>query len=148
MPLKKLDPTVRRETAFVALGTVILSVLMEAVFLVIGKWNLTVLFGNLLGAFVAVLNFFLLGLTVQAAVSLEEKDAKARMTLSQRLRLLLLAAAAILGIVLPCFDAIAAILPLFFPRLVLGVRAFTLKKEEPSSAASSDGEEKESDENE
>ena len=75
----KIDKTVRRETLFVAVYTVILSALMEAVFLLIGKWDYTVLLGNLLGAGGAVLNFFLMGLTVQSAVMKDEKDAKTQM---------------------------------------------------------------------
>ena len=71
-----VDKTVRRETLFVAAWVGIFSLFMQAVFLVIGRWDYTVLLGNLLGAAAAVGNFFLMGLTVQSAVQKEEKDAK------------------------------------------------------------------------
>ena len=64
-------------TSYIALATLIMSALMEAVFLIIGRWDLPVLFGNLLGAGVGILNFFLMGLGLQKALDKDEKDAKA-----------------------------------------------------------------------
>lgn len=55
--MKKVDKTVLRETGYIALFVILLSVLMQAVFLIIGKWDYTVLLGNLLSA-AAVGNFF------------------------------------------------------------------------------------------
>ena len=124
----KIDKTVRRETLFVAVYTVILSALMEAVFLLIGKWDYTVLLGNILGAGGAVLNFFLMGLTVQSAVMKDEKDAKAQMKASQAMRLFMMCVIAILGAVLPCFQVFAVIIPLFFPRIAVMIRGMSLKK--------------------
>ena len=45
----KIDSTVKKETVFIATSVVIMSMLMEAVFLVLRKWELSVLLGNLLG---------------------------------------------------------------------------------------------------
>lgn len=61
----KIDPAVREETARVAAGTLILTVLMIAVFLILGKFDHTVLLGALLGCATAIGNFFLMALTVQ-----------------------------------------------------------------------------------
>ena len=66
--MKKTDPTVKKETIYIAVWTVILSVFIHSVFLILKRWDLTVLYGNLLGIFLAVLNFFLLGRTVQSAL--------------------------------------------------------------------------------
>ncbi len=116
--MKKIDPAVRKETVYVALWTLILSVLMQAVFLVLGKWNPTVLSGNALGAFAAVFNFFLMALGVQAAVAKEDaKDGKKVLQLSHSLRLLLLAAFAALGAWLPWFHTVAVLVPLLFPQI-------------------------------
>lgn len=51
----KIDATVRRETIYIAVWVGILSLLMEAVFLIIGKWDYTVLLGNLLSGAVVQL---------------------------------------------------------------------------------------------
>ena len=56
----KVDKTVLKETKYIAAVTVILSVLLQAVFLIIHKWNYTVLLGNVLGAAAATGNFFLI----------------------------------------------------------------------------------------
>ncbi len=128
--MKKIDTVVRRETLYVAAWTLILSVLMEAVFLVIGKWNITVLLGNLLGIFAAVLNFFLMGLTVQSAVSKEEKEAKNLVKLSMTLRNFLLVAVMALGFLIPCFDVIAVLIPLLFPSVAVKLRPMFMKAEQ------------------
>jgi len=128
MAIKKIDKTVLKETQYIAYWVVLLSVLMQAVFLVIGKWEITVLLGNVLGAFFAGLNFFLMGISVQKALEKEEKDAKMTMKVSQLYRNIMLLAVALLGFLLPCFSPWTIILPLFFPRLAIFFRPFFDKK--------------------
>lgn len=117
--MTKIDKTVIRETRYIAGVTIILSVIMEAVFLIIGMWSYKVLLGNILGAAVAVVNFLLMGITVQKAVQKDEKDAATLMKLSQTLRNMMLLIAAVLAIVLPFINPLAAIIPLFFPRIAI-----------------------------
>lgn len=119
--MEKINETVRRETMYIAGVVLIGSMLMEAVFLIIGQWNYTVLLGNLLGGGAAILNFFLMGLTVQKAVQKEEKHAAVTMRFSQTMRMLLLFIAALFGAVLPCFQLWATLIPLLFP--VIGIYA-------------------------
>ncbi len=118
----KMDKTIKRETGYIASATLILSVLMQAVFLIIGKWNCTVLFGNVLSYLAAVGNFFFMGLGVQKAVTLAEADAKKMMKLSQSLRTLALFVVVVIGVVLDCFNTLAVIIPLFFPRIAITLR--------------------------
>ena len=118
----KVDKTVKRETLYIAAVTVIRSALLQALFLVAGWWNYTVLTGNLLGGSVAVLNFFLMGLTVQKAVTKDEKDAAAFMKGSQALRNVMLVVAAVLGAALPVFHLWGTLIPLFFPTLAVRLR--------------------------
>ena len=121
-PMAKIDPIVKKETGYIALFVIILSMAMEAVFLVIGKWDLKVLFGNLLGGGTAILNFFLMGLTLQAAVGKDQKDAAARIKFSQTYRMLMLFAVAGAGVLAPIFNMVATIVPLFFPRIAIALR--------------------------
>ena len=118
----KIDKTVKRETLYIAAVTGILSVLMQAVFLVAGWWDYTVLTGNLLGGGVAVLNFFLMGLSVQTAVTKEEKDAATFMKGSQALRNAMVLVAGVLGAALAVFNIWATLIPLFFPTIGVRVR--------------------------
>lgn len=125
----KVDKTVKRETLYVLAGTIILSALMEAVFLILNQYSYTVLFGNLLGGGIAVLNFFLMGLTLQKSLADTDPEvSKKRMKASQSFRFLMLVIAAILGGVLPyIFNIIAVIIPFFFPRIIVTIRGLKIK---------------------
>ena len=120
--MPKLDPTVRQESAYIASLVLILSILMQAVFLLIGKWDYSVLLGNVLSAAAAIGNFLLLGLTVQRAVTKDEKDARQLMKLSQTYRLLGLLVVAVIGFALPLFHPLAVVIPLLFPRIAIAMR--------------------------
>ncbi len=148
----RVQETVRKETLRIAAGTAVLTVLMVAVFLLLGMFDWTVLLGAVYGCFFAVLNFFLMALAVQKAaesmngvqlppeeevpegeeapekpLSPQAQEAKKRMQLSYHLRMLMLIAAAGIGVAAPCFHAVAALMPLLFPRLVIMVIGFTQK---------------------
>lgn len=120
-----INPTVKKETGYIAAWVLLLSILTEAVFLILGKWDLSVLLGNLLSGTAAVLNFFLMGLTVQRAVEKDEKEAKAAMRLSQLYRNLLLLICGGVGVYF--FHPVTALLPLFFPRIAIALRPFLHK---------------------
>lgn len=135
----KLDKTIYKETAYIAIWTLIFSVLMNAVFLVVKKWDLTVLWGNLLSFAGGVLNFFLLGVTVQKALNFEEKKAKNAMKLSQSLRLLMTFVIAVVGVVLNCFNTIAVLVPLIFPRIAIAMRPMFDKKLRQGGKVSGNG---------
>ena len=126
--MKKIEPVIIKETKYIAACVAVMSVLMQSVFLIIGRWDYTVLFGNVLSASAAVLNFFLMGLTVQKAVSKEEKEAKTLMKVSQMYRMLLLLAVAVVGAALPVFNLWAVIIPLLFSRVALAIRPMLGKR--------------------
>ncbi len=126
--MKKIDRTVLRETVYIATVSFILSLLMQSVFLCIGKWHYTVLLGNALGFITVVANFLLMGITVQKAVLKEEKEAKYLMKRSQSLRFLLLFAVALVGYLVPVFNIIAVVIPYLFPRVAVALRPLFNKK--------------------
>ncbi len=123
----KIDSVVIKETKYISFVTVILSLLMQAVFLVMNKWNYTVLLGNLLSSGISVVNFFFLALFVQKAVSKEEKEAKNVLKLSQVYRMLMLIVVIGTGALLPWFDNISLIIPLFFTRIAIGLSPYLRK---------------------
>lgn len=124
----KPDPTVRNETLYIFTVSLLLSVLMQSVFLIAGFWDLTVLWGNLLGLAAAVGNFFLMGITVQSALGKEAKEVQNRMKLSQMFRMLILFLIAVIGYAIPCFHLLAVILPYLFPRFAIALRPLLRKK--------------------
>ena len=126
--MKQIDAVVKKETGYIAAWTLVLSALMQAVFLVIGKWDVTVLFGNLLSGTAAVLNFFLMGLTVQRALQKEEKEAKTFVKVSQTYRFLFLVAVLAVGLLVSCFHRWSVVIPVFFPRIAIAARPLFDKK--------------------
>lgn len=85
----------------------------------------TVLLGGLGGGLVAVLNFFLMGLTVQKVVESEDEEtARMQMKASYSRRMMLQMLWVVIAIMAPCFHFVAGIVPLLFPSLgikILGI---------------------------
>ena len=153
----KIQPAVRKETLRIAAGTLILGVLMVLVFVLLGKFDYTVILGALLGCGAAIGNFFLLALSVQKAAekmngvqlpSYEEAEAeledgqelpapdapelqqaKRSMQASYSARLFLMAVVGILGLTISCFHAVATVVPFLFPRIVIFFYGMSNKKE-------------------
>ncbi len=128
--MRKIDRTVLKETAYIAAATLIFSALMQSVFLIINKWDLTVLFGNLFGGAAAVGNFLLMGITVQCALGKEQKDAANLMKLSQSGRLFMMFIVALVGYLVPVFYLPAVVIPFIFPRIAVMLRPIFNKKGE------------------
>ena len=120
--MKKIDPVVKNETLYIATVCAILSLLLQSVFLIIGKWNYTVLLGNIYGLAVTVGNFFLMGLNVQTSLEKDPEDAKKQIKASQSLRLLMLFVCAIIGYIIPVFNILSVIIPYLFPRFAISLR--------------------------
>ena len=123
----KVDKTIKKETSYIIVVSGILSVLMQAVFLIINKWDYTVLLGNILSLCISVLNFFFMGITIQKALEMEEGDAKKLMRASQSIRNLLMFAILAVGVILPMFNTVALIVPLFFSRIAVFLRPLIKK---------------------
>lgn len=126
----RIDETVRRETGSISLWVLILSVIMEAVFLVIGAWKPDVLWGNLVGGAAAVMNYALLAWTVTRIVNTGNTDQlKQKMHASKSLRQLLMLLVCVLAIALLKTNPFATLIPLIFPRIALAVRQAKQGKE-------------------
>ena len=120
--MKKIEPAIIKETLYILVCVVILSALMESVFLIIRRWDYTVLLGNLLTGFAVTLNFFLMGLGVQKSLEKEEKEAKKVIRLSQIYRYLILIVFLVIGVVFSCFNNWAVFIPVIFPRIAVAIR--------------------------
>ena len=119
----KIDGPVKKETAYVAIAEAVLIAVMLAVYLIISKFTLNVLFAALTSGAVAVLNFFVMGLTVQKAVTVDDdSDRRKLIRASQLVRLLVMGVVVIVCAVFPKFDIFALFIPLFFPRLFAQAR--------------------------
>ena len=126
--MKPVDPTIRKETDFIALCVLILSALMESVYLIIGRWDLSVLFGNLLGGVCGVLNFFLMGLGLQKALGKDPKEAKTTVAFSHSMRFIMLAVVVVIAAVFDQVGLIPTALSLVFPSIGVFMRSFMIRK--------------------
>ena len=127
--MSEWDPAVRKETGYIALWTGALSLVMEAVFLVIRQWDWSVLAGNLGGAAAAIGNFLLLAITVSKAVASGDPQAAARrVKATATLRLLGVALVCVLLIAVAKTNVFATLIPLLFPRIGLAFRPLIDKK--------------------
>lgn len=129
---KDVQPAVKKETKRVAVMTCAGVVLMWIAFVVFHgitpesvPFNYTVILGGLCGGIVAVLNFFLMGLTVQKVAAQSDEDtARTQMRVSYRQRLMLQILWIVAAIAAPCFQFAAGIAPLLFPSL--GIKAMAV----------------------
>ena len=128
-----MDPAVRKETGYIAVWVVLLSLVMEAVFLLLGKWELSVLFGNLGGAAVAIGNFFLMALIATRVMNRavehgkpEEAVTKVKATAMARL----LGCLGLCVILIAVFktNVYATLIPLLFPRIAIAFRPLIDRK--------------------
>ena len=131
--MANLDPAVRKETGYISIWVLLLSLLMEAVFLLLQRWNISVLGGNLAGALVAIGNFFLLGWTVSKAVEQGKPEEAAK-----RVKASAIICVIFIGVLKT--DPYATLIPLLFPRIGLLFRPSIDKKRgvEPADTEGSD----------
>lgn len=125
---------VLKETAIIAVGEIVCVALMCAVYALIGKFQLSVVLGGLVGALLAVGNFFFLAvaatLAADKAVEQDVEGGKKMMKNSYTLRLVVLAAVLFVCGKSGVFDVVALALPLLFTRPILTVVQFFGKKGE------------------
>ena len=127
--MSKMDPAVKKETGYISFWVILLSFMMEAVFLILRKWDLSVLLGNLGGAVAAVGSFFLLAVTVSKAVSSgKPEDAARRVKASAGLRMIGMGGICALMIGVFHTNVYATVIPLLFPRIGLFFRPLIDKK--------------------
>ena len=126
----KVNDAVKRETKYIAYFCACLSLIMQAIFILLKKWDYTVVLGNLYSLIIAVLNFYFMGLSVQKAVSMESEEAKKIMRSSQGLRNIFMFITLAVGVVVPLFNTIAVIVPVFFPRIAVSFRPFIKDRKE------------------
>jgi len=144
----KVQKTVKRETLIIAAGTVVLTVIMVIVFLLLGYFECAVLTGAVLGAAAAILDFFLLGITVQKAAEIQAahpiaqketdepqdegnkrvfadpetaKLIKREIQLSYYGRRAMLVLIAATGLT-PYVNMIAVVVPMLFPKMIIHAR--------------------------
>ena len=115
----------------VTLGNFILGVVMVIVFALTGNFSYQVVLGALLGCSFVSLSFLWLAFSVSKNVEKDPENARKRVSATYTYRLLAAAAMIIVAVKLPgVFNWIAAIVPLFYQRIVISVVGKLRSKED------------------
>ncbi len=126
----KLQDAVKKETGIIAAGTAIGVVVMYLVFYVLhmvfpdwAPFDIKVILGGIGGFLVATGNFFWMAVSVQKVASIEDEDrARKTMGVSYRYRTMLQFLWVVLALVVPIFNPVTGIVPLFIPSLIIKLR--------------------------
>ncbi len=121
----KLNTSVKKEIFAVLAGVAAFSILMLLIFVLLGRFDLSVALGTAAGASLSALNFLLLGITIQFAASCDRKKGAALIRFSFLLRTIF-----IFMVLFAIFKSdliydTAAVIALLFPRLTIVVRGIT-----------------------
>ena len=123
---------VYRETGIVAIGVAVCTAVMMLVFALLGRFDLSVLWGSLAGAVLSIGNFFFMAVGASlAADKAENQNVKGGSLLvrnSYMVRLLILLIVLIACAKSGVFNLIALVIPLLFVRPTLTVAEFFRKK--------------------
>ena len=128
------------DSVWLAIGEVIVAALISAVYLLIGKFDYTVVTGSLLGGAVTVTNFLILSVGINRAISryidargdkeMDDEEAEkyaqengmsvqAAMMKSYMFRMFLMIGSLALALITGWFDTIATLVPLLMYRPIL-----------------------------
>ena len=126
----KLQDAVKKETGIIAagpaVGVLVLYVVFYVLHMVVPDWapfDIKVILGGIGGFIVAVGNFFWMAVSVQKVASItDEERARRTMSVSYRYRTMLQFLWVILAIVLPVFNLVSGIAPLFIPSIIIKLR--------------------------
>ena len=123
---EKPQQSIVKETKRIGVGTVIMLVVMLAVYAVLGKFTVGVLLGGLLGSAYAIFNFFMLGMTLQKAASMTDQQmAHMKVRSSYSTRMIGMLILAVGAFALPFVEGIPCLIALLFPRATIFVLQVT-----------------------
>ena len=121
-----------RQTGVVALGEALGVAAMIGIFALLGKMNMSVLWGGLVGGLVAIGNFFVMAMGVYIAAdkakNQDVKGGQAAIKGSYTLRLIVMAVVLIAFAKSGICNVIALVIPLVFVRFTLTLWEFSRRK--------------------
>lgn len=112
---------------FLTTGGIYMAI-MAALFFAL-EFDYTLPIGGVYGMIIAVLNFLALGKTAQSALKKSAKSAQTYMNVMYCVRYLGLFALLTIGALAPFINLIASVIPLFFPKIAITIRALRKKEE-------------------
>ena len=121
-----MDATLR-ETIKIFKGIVVLDVIFIAIIYILGKFDIPMLQGILIGSVYALLNFRLIADSLNRAVQMSSGRAQVFAGVSYVGRLALTAAIILAAIKVDYINAFGVIVPMFFPKIIIVSSAINRK---------------------
>ena len=120
MERERPQETIVRETKRIAIGVCVLLIAMFIVYAARGRMSLGVLLGGLLGGAGGVINFFMLGMTMQKALGeTDETMARMRIRSSYSMRMMGMVVLAVVAFAIPFVEGLPCVIALVFPRATI-----------------------------
>lgn len=121
-----MDATLR-ETIKIFKGIVVLDIIFIAIIYILGKFDIPMLQGILIGSVYALLNFRLIAVSLNRAVQMSPGRAQVFAGVSYVGRLALTAAIILAAIKVDYINAFGVIVPMFFPKIIIVSSAINRK---------------------
>ena len=111
---KELDGSFFKVSKF----NIILTAVLNLLFLIFSRWDYTVLLGSLLGLFITTVFYYSICVSVPKALSYGDAElAQKSIRASRSVRTIVMAVGLIIAIKVPIFNMWAAMIPLLFTRI-------------------------------
>lgn len=121
-----MDATLR-ETIKLLKGIIVLDIIFIAIIYILGKFDIPMLQGILIGSVYALLNFRLIAVSLNRAVQMSPGRAQVFAGVSYVGRLALTAAIILAAIKVDYINAFGVIVPMFFPKIIIVSSAINRK---------------------
>ena len=121
-----MDATLR-ETIKLLKGIIVLDIIFIAIIYILGKFDIPMLQGILIGSVYALLNFRLIAVSLNRAVQMSPGRAQIFASISYMGRLALTAAIILAAIKVDYINAFGVIVPMFFPKIIIVSSAINRK---------------------
>lgn len=119
--------TTLRETIKLLKGIIVLDIIFIAIIYILGKFDIPMLQGILIGSVYALLNFRLIAVSLNRAVQMSPGRAQVFAGVSYVGRLALTAAIILAAIKVDYINAFGVIVPMFFPKIIIVSSAINRK---------------------
>lgn len=124
----KFDPEVKKDMGFMAVGCGVCSAVVALVFAVIGRFDLPVLWGVLIGYVLSFGNFALMSIGILKALETgDEVTAKLKMRRSYVFRTVVMLAVMGVSIAVEYVNWIPVVASVFYPRIIITARGLWRK---------------------
>ena len=127
--MNKMRPEVAQQFEGISKINIVLTIIENVVFFVLGKWDYTVLIGSVWGLAMTSAFFYLITVSVPKAFRYEDVEmAQKAVKVSRLERMLVLGVGIVVALKFEAINAIAAIVPLLFTRISIGI--YNLRRRE------------------